>query len=410
MGRALNMVFRSGNVRLEARETIIHPGKWVMTDVTGAITRSDNPSYGLFARKVTLKPGQSGVAEQVYLEILGRRIGPIPRYSFSLNKRLGGIGLPSIKQERGRGIGIGWGANLPVGSHAAVNSSIESFPGEDLKFGLEYAYSPLKVDSTDAKINPRGDLGERFSDGWFDNVGIPVPSAEQSELRKTRLTYSVGTKWNEGSGARLDETGRISKELEFAWETGGELGNGYGAIFQTRLQRIRGERNQPWVNRALLQGTLIAPDYALGDGLHLRLRADGFLTQSEHNTFSWLRGSAGLIYEPYQGLTLGAAYVASLEYGDPDFRFDPLYSRNAAHFRIDWRSGPYSVKYLYKYDFDTAAWYDREWEFSLVAEGFEPFVQYRQFPSDYKIGVRFRIDNFVDKLVNRDPKRGRPKS
>lgn len=408
MGRAYNMEFRSGNVRLEARETIIHPGRWVMHDVSGAISRSDDPPYGIFARRVSLKPGESGVAERVYLEVLGRRIGALPRYTFSLNKRVKGLGLPAVKQERGRGIGVGWNANIPFGDKSALNAGIESFPSEFLKLGLEFAYSPLSSDATEAKINPRSDLGERFSDGWFENISVPVAGAEQNELRKPRLTYSAATRWNEGTIGRPENPGSVSKQFELGWESGGELGNGFGSFFQARLQRIRSGPEDPWVDRALFQSTLLAPDYRLANGLDFRVRADGFLTQSERNTFAWVRGSAGLIYQPYQGLTLGAAYIASTEFGDPDLRFDPLYSRNAAHFRVDWQSGPYSVKYLYKYDINTAQWYDREWEIALVAEGFEPFIRYRQNPSDYRIGVRFRIDNFVDKLINRDPKRGRP--
>lgn len=406
MGRAKNAIGRIGNARFDAEEIIVHPGLWEMLNVKGTISSRDNAPYGLFARRVTLRPGKNGVAENLYLEILGQRLGPIPRYSFSLDRRVSGMSLPSIRQDREKGFGIGWSINRLLNDHSGVIAGYESFPGSAPKYSFELAYSPLTPDSNGANLNPRTDLGERADNGWFDNITVSDLESEQNDLRRPRLSYSIGSRWNEGASARLMDGGEISKAVELVYETGGELGH-FGTFFQGRLQHIRGDGREPFLTRGLFQGTAIAPDFRLSDSLFIRTRADVFLTQSERGTYSWMRGSAGLVYQPIQGLSVGAAYVAGFDTGRPDFLFDPLYSEQAAHFRIDWRSGPYSVKYLYKYDLNKGEWYDREWEVSLVADAFEPFIQYRQFPSNYQIGVRFRIDSFIEKITSRDPAKKR---
>lgn len=409
LGRASNAQGHVGNARFKAAQIVVHPGLWEMTDVHGTISSKDNAPYGLFARRVTLRPGKSGTAERLYLEILGRRIGPLPKYTFTLDQRVATATLPTIRHDSETGFGVGWTVNRKLSDRSAVYAGYESFPGIAPKYNLEFAYTPLKPDSSTAKIVTRSDLAERAADGWFDNITTVDRWAEQGDLRNEKITYSIGTRWNEGTGARLDDGGEISKLIDIVYERGGEVGP-YGTLFQGRLQQIRPSGDESFLLRAMFQGTVLAPDVPLGQSLYFRSRADAFLTQSTNGTYSWLRGSAGLIFEPRPGLTLGAAYVASVDFGEPDFIFDPLYSKQAAHFRIDWTSGPYSVKYLYKFDIDRGQWYDREWEVALVADAFQPFIQYRQYPSNYQIGVRFRIDNFIDKITSRDPGRNRKKA
>ena len=73
--------------------------------------------------------------------------------------------------------------------------------------------------------------------------------------------------------------------------------------------------------------------------------------------------------------------------------------------RADYMVGPFTFRFLNKYNIDTKQWYDREYEIALVAREFEPYIIYRQFPSETRIGIRFRIDNLRDRLTRRSQDR-----
>ncbi len=69
--------------------------------------------------------------------------------------------------------------------------------------------------------------------------------------------------------------------------------------------------------------------------------------------------------------------------------------------------GPTQISYLLKYDRGRGN-YDRQYIISQVVGCLEPYVLYRKFPDDYKIGVRLRIDRFLRMLSSREFKRRRP--
>ncbi len=114
--------------------------------------------------------------------------------------------------------------------------------------------------------------------------------------------------------------------------------------------------------------------------------------------YGWLRGEAGLIWNPEPWITVGAAYMSSADAGRPDFPVDPLASRHGWLVRADYTRGPYFVRFLTKYDARRGGWYSNEYEIAIAADVFEPYIYSRDFPNTFQVGVRFRLDRFRDRV------------
>ncbi len=398
-GHATGATIQIDQNRFLAREVSVEPGLWELQDVRAAFTRTGESNVWLQASSVTIRPGIDGVARHVYLEALGKKIGPIPRVAFQLRKRIKGLGLPSITNRRGVGVGVTWDAGIPLGDHGVANVFWETFPRQSPGYGLGLAFSPLDP-GTPNPISPTSDLGERFSEGWFDSVTVARPEDEERDLRNPRLSYGVGSFWNRGTVARSPDATDVSKRIDLVYEIGGNAG-GFGYVARTALQSVRPDSATPFRERALVGGTLSLPPLSFGDDLAVRSRVDLFGTGSRFGAFGFARAEAGLVYCPNRDFAMGAAYVAGGEAGRADFGYDRLGSKSAVHLRADYSRGPYTFRYLAKYDTATRLWYDREFELAIVAGPFEPFLQVRQFPSETRLGVRFRIDGLRDRIQQR---------
>lgn len=398
--RALQADMRLGNTRLYAEALEIYTDFWELTGVKGTLSREQNPSYWLEAERAVIFPGDRGVAYKLYLRIKGTRLGPLPSFSFSLNERQEGMSIPNIRNDKEKGFGITWDYNRALTDHSTANISFASFNSFRPSYGASYAYSPLTSDVTSARIEPIGDMGERFADNWFDNIRTQNLAEEDGYMRQKRLTYAAGSYWNIGTAVRPDGTDDASKMIEFVYETGGPVKE-FGTWWQGRVQRIRSDPSEDFRNRILMQGAIQAPSIAITDTLALRTRADLFGTLSDQGMFGFARMQAGLVWQPTPNVTLGAAYIFSGQSGKADFGFDRLHSAHAWHVRADWTSGPYTLRGLAKHDPNLGGWYDYEYEVAVVAEAFEPFIIYRKVTSDFSFGIRFRIGDFVDRLRDR---------
>lgn len=399
-GIATDVAIVAGNMRLWANQLEVTPTNWVLTGVRATLSRRKNPEYLFRSPRVSIRPGRDAVAEKVSAEIFGLRLGDIPRVPWSLDPRVGGLRPPGITNKKGQGVGIRWDSSLLLNDATAVRAFVGSFPKQPPGYGLQVSYSPLNPDQARGYIQPGGDLGERFSNGWFDTIETPSPNQELDSIRRSRANYALGTFWNESPTARPDEPTQIAKAFEAVGEFGGER-DGFGGLLNARVQRIRGGSGLDFVDRALVQGTLTAPDTTLGRGLDLRVRLDAFSTLSTDTEYGWVRGMVGLLYRPTRTLSFGLAYSHTSEFGSPDFDFDrPLVDR-VWHVRGDFLSGPYTLRYLAKYDVGSQRWYDHEYEIALVAASLEPFIVFREVPSDYRLGLRFRLDPVIERLQQR---------
>jgi hypothetical protein len=367
------------------------------------LSGTGNAPVKFTASSVTISPGRSGVARRVYMRVWGTKLGPVPRLSFMLRKRVKGLGLPSITNRKGKGLGIAWDAGMAMGDHAVGTAFWETFPHREPGFGLQYGYSPLDPE-TASYITPQTELDERYADGWFDNVSVRTPDEEQDYMKTERKTFAAGTFWNQGTTGRPVDSETVSKRFDLVYERGGPMA-GLGALGTVRAQSVRPDNQSPFVNRVLAEGTLLAPPLRISPRLDGHLRFDLFGSASENGTFGWGRLEAGLVYRPSSSFTFGVGYGVGSGSGSPDFAFDGLVATRVVSARADWQSGPYTVRYLAKYDVGRKLWYDKEYELAIVAKQFEPYLVYRQYPSETRIGIRFRIDNLRDRLTRRKQNR-----
>jgi len=399
-GSAKNVVLSAQNVFISAESTTVFPDRWELTKAVGALSSTDKAPVRFEAESVSITPGRGGVARRVFIRVFGTRIGPLPRLVFSLRKRVKGLGLPSITNRKGKGLGVSWDSAFAIGDHGALGSFWETFPRRQPGFGIQYSHSPLSPDSS-SMLAPQSDLEERYGNGWFNNVSVRTIDEEHENLRNSRLTYAVGTQWNQGTTGRPTDSESVSKQIELVSEIGGSVGN-FGAFGGLRFQSIRGDSANPFVNRILANSTLLSPKVKLTPKLNAQARLDLFGTASLDGTFGWGRIEAGLVYQPSNSFTLGVAYGLGSGTGRPDFTFDGLVANRSLLARADYHAGPLTVRYLAKYDVSRSLWYDREYELAFVARQFEPYLVYRQFPSETRIGIRFRIDNLRDRLTRRN--------
>lgn len=399
-GKATQAEMTMGNVRMWAEIIEIKPGIWTMTNARGTLSRRERPEFELTASSVTINPGRNGVARRVYLKLFGARLGPIPTYSFNLDSRLNPFKIPEIDYDREKGLGVSWGSSLLVQKNAVITSFASMFPNRLPSYGISLGYSPLAEDEVKRPIALPNDLGEFVSDGWFNSIAIKDPEARAKSFFERRVTYGVESTWNLGTSARKEDRETVSKMVDVVAQVGGPVG-AFGSLTTARLQHIRQSNDEPFVSRMAFTQTLVAPEILLLPSVGLQFRTDAFLTMSNKGGYGWLRGEIGALYRPLDGLTIGTAISGTSTFGRNDFVFDAPPFLHVWHIRADYRRGPYTVRYMTKYDLQSGRWFDREYEFALVAQGFEPFIQYRQFPSDYRIGIRFRLDNFAERLTQR---------
>jgi hypothetical protein len=405
-GRAENVRLRAGNVLMTGRIFEVRGAQWIITDGTGSLTQRKNPEWKFRARRVVLTPGSRGFAEHIYLEALGMKLGPLARYSFTLNPRMDSkFILPTYTKDQETGnFGLAWNFVRPLNENSVVKGSWSSFPRQPTSWNLTYAFSPLATEKTRAGIAPPSDLSERFEDGWMDNIQVISPAKEAEDMRQPRMSYQVQTDWNSGASGRRSSPSTIVRAADLSMEQGKQEGP-FGLRWSARLQAVRSLPNEQFRARTLVQGAVQGPRWPLGHGLSAVTRLDSLATVSDRTAYGWMRGQAALVFEPSRQLRVGAAYVAGVDYGNPDFAFDRLFRDQALHLRADIFAGPLTARYLWKYDFERGLIYDREYEFAYVAGAFEPFIQYRQFPGSYSFGIRFRMDNVVNRLVSRQQRR-----
>lgn len=400
-GRATNMVLKAEGVTVSAGVGTVEGSKITLHDASGTSSRRSRPMYRVRAREVEIEPGKGGVARSIVPELFGVAFPTVPRYSFNLDPRVTGLRVPDVAFKPGAGLGIGWSSAILLDQRTAAFGGFGTFPGEAPSYSLSIGRSTLDPKLTGSGVLPRSDLGEFAVDGWFTTLLTRDPSEQPASIRAKRQSYSIGTTWNSGTAGRLDDISDITKLVEIATEQGGAMGP-LGFNLTARGQRIRSSAEDPWVDRLVFDGTLGSVAVPVAPKVSLLTRLDFRGTTSRANTFGFARFEAGLAWTPYQGFDLGVAGSTGSQVGTPDFAFDAMpYMRNAV-VRADYRRGFLTLRGMWRYDWTTGNWFDRQYEVAVVADGIEPYVWSRSFPNDYRIGIRFRFDQFANRLMQRE--------
>ncbi|MBC8063625.1 MAG: hypothetical protein H7Y17_02250 [Chlorobia bacterium] len=396
-----------GGVSAKAESAIIRPDRWEFLNVEGTNCKQPIPLFYLRSKKVVIVPGRNGTAYSPRISIFGKEIGTLPTRRFSLDRRSPGIQVPSISYKKGSGFGVSWSSGLLLDDQSIVMASFSSFPKETPSYGVTYAKSFIPADASTAKIAARSELLERFSWSYFDDIRVGTILTSRSFANKLRNSITAQTIWNTGSSARI-EGEDFNKAIDVAYERGGPVGN-FGLYWQARAQSIQ-RNSEDFVERGVAYASLQAPAIQLARGLQTDIRFDAYGVAGEKGSFGWGRAQTGILYQPIPQVALGAAWISGFEAGKPNFLADQLVSRNAAHLRADINLGPTKISYLAKFDFNRKKWYDQEYSISQVVGCLEPYLIRREFPRDYALGVRFRMNDFLGILERRKPVRTKPTS
>jgi hypothetical protein len=346
--------------------------------------------------RITNKPGKNGRVEKPYLQILGQKLATLPTQKFNLDPRTQGFRFPNLSYRKEDGLGVNWNSGWFLDGQTTLTSSYAAFRGTRPGYSVQVARSWIPAAKSTRIIAPRSDLAERHDYSYFDNVNQPAPKSEEEFLEETREALSIGSYWFQASGN--DQTGAdYTKPLEVAYEKGGQYGPIIG-FAQARLQTIRRDL-EPVHTRLQLNAVVAHRSRQLTPQLYAYASTDlaGYLGQQSSG---WLRGQLGLTFQPIPQVTLGAAVHQAIEAGNPLYPIDALDSPRGGTARVDLNLGPTQFTYLWRYD-TRMGWFDRQYMLSQVVGCLEPYVVYRQFADDYRIGVNLRLGNLVEVLSRR---------
>jgi hypothetical protein len=374
---------------------------WTFEGVEFTNCQRDEPSYLVQAEKLVVTLGKGATATKVTLMLLGKKVGTLPRYTFSLDRMNKGIGFPVITRSRDGKFGATWDSGLLLGKNFALDYSLNVFQKRYPTGRLSLTRSFLKG-SSGFPIAPIDEFGERFAYGYLEGVRIPSLDWEESLFRAKRNAVAVATTWNSTPVTRR-ENQLFNKPVELAYELGTSLGRGWNGLFLLKAESI-----EPVGGDAQTRGTLAAgfmsPRFKLGPKVFglARVETEQFVGKT---TYGWARGSMTLLYQANDNLRFGLGYVNSLDYGTPQFVIDPLAFGHSLHARMDAELGPRRLSVLFKYDMDRRRRFDFEFRFSQVIGCLDIFVQNRDFPRSFQIGVRLRGQDFIERLRGRTVKR-----
>ncbi|MCB8932354.1 MAG: hypothetical protein M9921_08815 [Fimbriimonadaceae bacterium] len=400
-GEAANIEMRVLDLSVRAKKLVISPTRWELIDAEGTPCEGPNAPVRLRSPRVVIEPGRRGVLYRPRISVFGANLPTFPRATFSLDRRATGLNPPSISQRPGEGVGVTWSSTFLIGESSAVTGSLSSFKTRLPSYGLAFAQSTVPPESG-SKLTTSSDLDERFRGDYFENVTVLTPQQGQARLHQPRNTWSVGSYWNKSPVARRPG-GTFDKPLEFAWDVGLQARN-WDATVSTRLQKIA-EDGGNQVTRFATSLAAGPKPWSLGPGFEGVFRVDTSLFGSNVRTYGWGRALVGVVAHPANGLTVGVAYSDSVEVGTPDFEADRLLIPRGVHLRADLTLGPRKLSYLTKWDPSTRTWIDRQYSASQVMGCFEAFVVFRDIPSEYRFGLRMRIDRLVEALQNRKVRR-----
>jgi hypothetical protein len=418
-GEAFDAYVEAGNVFIWADRVEVVPeqlneegevareASWELYGVRATLSRSDEPPYSIRTTHVTLFPGREGVARDIELELFGLKLGrQFGGYDlrFSLDRRSTGFKFPEVAERKGSGYGLSWSSRILLDDRTGAQGTWNTFPGDLPRYGLQFSRAFVDTTATGALVTVESDLGEPFEHSYLDSLLTKSPRSAATYASTRRFNVAIGTAWNNNTVARPTDFSGVSKALEVSAEIGQDYGR-FGWLATPRIQRIRVNNLTNWVDRAAVKNSFVAAPFELGGGLSLLARADSYSTFSGDGTFSWARAGAGLSYEPLDGMRLTGGYVVGENFGTPDFAFDPLVLEEAWHLRLDYERGPYTVRFLRKYDANSGEVFSDEYELAFVWEAFEPFILSRDFPSDFRFGFRLRIDDFLESLQQRSVER-----
>lgn len=399
-GTAQNAKIDIGGVKLFAKRLDIEPGKWTAHQVQGTASKSKTPDLAFEAERLVIRPGQNGSATKPSLFVFGRKIGTIPNYSFSLGPVSTGIRLPVPSYKPGGNARLSWGLSSEIDNRTSFSGKIRAFEERPARIQAELSRVLGPVNEL-RRHQPRSDLGERFSDGWFDSSVVREPGEEFTLLSENSQVIALGSYYGVSTKARFGEGGgRLSKPIDAVFEATGDV-KGIASLFQMRLQRVEVSGATNSVDRGVTSLVLRSDEIPLAPKTSLLLGTDASLYAGEHQVFGWARAMGYLLIRPNDRVRIGLGGTYGFDAGRAHFDFDRNPVNQSIHVRGDFTLGNIDLITLFKYDAQRGKWYDTEVAVTFIAGSLRPFVRYRQFPNELTFGATLRIDDFAKLLQRR---------
>ncbi len=393
-GHAENILAKVANATISAKSVDILPGRWEFTGVRFSLSRNKPEIFAISGSKIVVTTGQYAKITHPTLSIFGAPILSAPSYTEQLSGQGAGINAPSFSYRHGQGFGVSLDNGFDLGRSYGLGVHFATFPGSKPSYGMEFARSLLPGDD----IYPapiKSDLDDQFSFSYLDNVGVQDPERERKYMLRPKSTVAVSTFTNRFS--IRDPNIDYNKPIELAYEQGGPLGD---AVFftQVRLQSLR-RQSEGTISRGVIRSSLGLPPKKLMTDVTSMVRFDleGF---TGRNSSGWGRALVGATFHPFPALMLGGGLVFATDWGSPEFPIDALVAKSGYIIRSDLNLGSTKFAYITKFD-NTRKWYDHEYYVSQAVGALEPYMVYRKSPSDYRIGLRVRIDPLLEVFQRR---------
>jgi len=350
--------------------------------------------YGVRAKSITFLAGKFIKIENPTFRFLGVSLPWNRTITLNQDPRVKGSRLPSVSYSHGA-LGLNYTPNYLLSPTLAFQGWANIFSGSYPHYGFEVSHTFLDPSiPNQGRIVPGSDLETRFGYGYFDNVIVASPEAEFASERLLRSSVGFDAEANQGSSDRIPG-GSITKAGEVVYENSGGLG-ALAQISHIRLQSVREQGQSSFTTRFVVDTSVGLPVIKLLPDLFSAIRLDGQGFAGDR-LYGWARGQFGLAARPFKYFTFSAAYVTASEGGMPDLTTDRLFTNAAWCVRGDAYFGSFRASYLTRY-YLNGGMFDDEYELSQVVGNFRVSALYRRFPSDFRIGVTFRLDDMLERL------------
>lgn len=395
-GHATNVVARIADARITAETMDIKPDRFDFHNVTGTTCVRRNATYMLRARNLVVIPGSYAVADRPSIYLFGHKIIDLPIRRYNLDRRSEGIRIPALTYRQGFGVGVNWTSGFLLNSQTNLSIATSVFRKLRPSFGVLWTKSFVPATSSTSLTAPRSEILERFNYGFLDSIENPNPEAENLALRARKSTLSIGSTLNE-TAIGLGFNTQISKIIDTAYEIGANV-RGWGALGTVRFQTLK-ENNDAYSTRGSLRATFSSPLTRVTPTITQfnRVEIGSFVGTKQ---FTWAIVQSGLAYRPSRLWSFSAGGFASQNFGTQEFIADQLFATRGLIWRVDYQSRLTKFSFLRKWDVNRK-WYDQEYLVSQAVGCVEPYVLYRQFPGDFRVGVRLRLDDITDVFRNR---------
>lgn len=393
---------RTLGLTVNAKTIRVEPETWKLTGVDFTTCSRPLPFYEIGADSIIVQPGSKATLYRAYYKLLGKKLGTLPKQSFSLDQRQTGFKAPLPTYRRDLGVGFRSDGVILTGNNTAISGVISSFKRALPSYNLYFNKSFIPVGRSQGYIASRSGLQERVPDSYFVNIGIPTPVVERELAERPRNLLGFGTSVNENALGRDRADAFYTKMFEATYEKSSKLKKVAvnGKLRVNQIRRFSGTE----FGRVEFDGFALGPSLKLSDQTSATFRVDGGLLGGA-NQMGWGIATAGVSTNPTSFLRLSAAYALGGQTGQALFPIDNVLQSHQVILRGDLVTGPTKLSLIHKYDPKNRHWFDMEYQFTQVIGCLEGLVRYRGFVGDYRIGLSLRLDAVAEALTKREVER-----